>query len=82
MVEDFLHRSRMPPTRFGKEAINDLSFVAELRRGRVVKLDTLERVRRYIEAWDRERAKVPGQTKPRRRAAKQSGDDVAQQGRG
>lgn len=62
-VEDFLSRSKMAPSRFGKLAVGDLSFVAELRRGRDVKLRTVERVDRFIRSWERQQEP----SRPRRR---------------
>lgn len=47
-IEAFCHRNRMTETRFGKSALNDPSFVHELRRGRDVKLSTAERVQAWM----------------------------------
>lgn len=33
-IEDFLRRSRMPETRFGRLAVNDPRLVSDMRRGR------------------------------------------------
>jgi hypothetical protein len=49
-VEKFLKATRMPPTRFGRNAVGDPSFVFDLRDGRDPREATAARVRRYISA--------------------------------
>lgn len=48
-VENYLRRTGMPPTRFGREAVRDPRFVHDLRRGRTVGDRMLRRVMTYIE---------------------------------
>ena len=47
-VEDWLKRTGMAPARLGAEALGDPSFVLRLRRGRVPRLDTADRVLAFI----------------------------------
>ena len=47
-VEAHLKRRRMPPSRFGREAVGDPKFVFDLRRGRTVGDRTARRVIDYI----------------------------------
>lgn len=47
-VERFLRRQGMDHTRFGTDALNDPSFVMDLRKGRNVRLDTADRVRNFM----------------------------------
>lgn len=51
-VESFLRRNRMHPTTFGKQAMNDGSFVFDLREGRSVTLNTQDIVEGFIEDAD------------------------------
>lgn len=46
----FLRASGMPPTRFGREAVNDPRFVADLLLGREPRQPTIERVLAWIDA--------------------------------
>lgn len=48
----FLRRSGMPPTRFGREALNDPRFVSDLRNGREPGARTCARVYGYIAAQE------------------------------
>lgn len=50
-VEAFLKASTLPPSRFGRDALGDPGFVAELRRGRCPNLRTIERARAFIAKW-------------------------------
>ena len=52
-VEAFLRRSGMPPSRFGREAVGDPCFVADLRSGREPRATTTRRVRTYIGAMEK-----------------------------
>ncbi|OHT19067.1 hypothetical protein BHE75_01049 [Sphingomonas haloaromaticamans] len=54
-IERHLRRNRVPPTRFGREAVNDPRFVLDLRRGREPRAATRDRVLAYI-AMHREQA--------------------------
>jgi hypothetical protein len=49
-VEDHLKRFRMPPSRFGREAMGDPKFVFQLREGRTPRPQTALRVDRYLDA--------------------------------
>ncbi len=48
-IERHLKAKRMPPTRFGREAVGDPKFVLQLRDGREPRSKTVARVLRYIE---------------------------------
>ena len=54
-IESFLEFSGMPAARFGREAIGDPCFVADLRRGREPRARTIERVSAFIERVGEER---------------------------
>ena len=47
-VEDWLKRTGTPPARLGQQALGDPSFVLRLRRGRVPRLDTADKVLIFI----------------------------------
>lgn len=47
-VEKHIKHRRMPPTRFGREAVGDPSFVFDLRDGREPRRATVEKVERYL----------------------------------
>lgn len=47
-VEDFIKRNRMPPARFGRNAVGDPCFVFDLRNGREPRSRTVRRVEAYI----------------------------------
>ena len=48
-VERYLRRSGTPPTRFGREAMNDPRFVFDLRSGREPRAPTRERVAAFLQ---------------------------------
>lgn len=48
-IDTFLVKAKMAPTRFGKDAVGDPSFVFDIREGRVPSLDTANRVIEFIE---------------------------------
>ncbi|MDB5684215.1 MAG: hypothetical protein JWM75_1913 [Sphingomonas bacterium] len=48
IIERHLRNSGTPPTRFGREAVNDPRFVLDLRNGREPRATTAERVCAYI----------------------------------
>jgi hypothetical protein len=60
-IEDFLQRSGMTPTQFGQGAMNNSSFVRQLRSGSGVTLRTLDKVRAFMADWERRK-------RPKRRA--------------
>lgn len=57
-VEHFLKASEMPASRFGREALGDPCFVADLRNGREPRAATAARVRAYLDDAERELAKA------------------------
>lgn len=48
-VEKYLKVKRMPPTRFGREAVGDPGFVFGLRDGREPRSATVRRVLDYLD---------------------------------
>lgn len=48
-IEKFLRLSRIPPTRFGREALGDPRFVFDLRNGREPRPRTVQRVKAFLE---------------------------------
>jgi 2,4-dienoyl-CoA reductase-like NADH-dependent reductase (Old Yellow Enzyme family) len=53
-IEKLLKARRMPPTRFGREAVRDPKFVFDLREGREPRSATVKRVTAYLERQERE----------------------------
>jgi hypothetical protein len=52
-IERYLRRNPRSATRLGREAMNDPSFVRQLRNGREPRRETVDRVRAWLEANDR-----------------------------
>ena len=48
-VEKFLRASQISAARFGRNAVRDPRFVFDLRKGREPRLETVNRVRAYLE---------------------------------
>lgn len=48
-IETHLRTSGMPPTRFGREALNDPQLVHDLRRGREPRPTTVARIAAYLD---------------------------------
>lgn len=48
MIETHLYRTATPPSRFGRNALNDPRLVRDLRHGRMPGADTERRLRAYI----------------------------------
>jgi hypothetical protein len=48
-VEKHLRQKRIPPAKFGREALGDPCFVFELRRGREPRRRTVEKVLAYMQ---------------------------------
>jgi len=48
-IELYLRQKRMPPTRFGREAVNDPRFVFDLRNGREPREKTAARVTAWLD---------------------------------
>ena len=49
-VERFLRIREIPAARFGRDVMHDPRFVFDLRRGREPRIETVTRVRAYLEA--------------------------------
>lgn len=47
-VEKFLSATKMAPTTFGREAVNDVNLVAQLREGRDVRSSTQDKILSFI----------------------------------
>ena len=47
-VENFLRDTKIPPARFGREAMGDPRFVFDLRKGREPGHRTVERIRKFL----------------------------------
>jgi hypothetical protein len=54
-IEKYLRTSGTPPTRFGREAVNDPRFVLDLRNGREPRPATAARVIAFLHARASER---------------------------
>ena len=48
-VENHLKLLRMPPSRFGREALGDPKLVFDLRRGRQLRARTAQRLLEYLD---------------------------------
>lgn len=48
-IERFLRRSGMPPTTFGRRAINDPQLLHDLRNGRQLRAATAARIEAFIQ---------------------------------
>jgi 2,4-dienoyl-CoA reductase-like NADH-dependent reductase (Old Yellow Enzyme family) len=49
-VERFLRIREIPAARFGRDVMHDPRFVFDLRKGREPRIETVTRVRAYLEA--------------------------------
>ena len=58
-IEDFLDRTGMRHTTFGKAAMSDPSFVTRMRKGGNPTMKTIEKVRAFIEDYGPEPGKKP-----------------------
>lgn len=47
-IEEFLSETKMPPAKFGRDAMSDPNFVFELRAGRDYRRTTAEKVMNYM----------------------------------
>jgi 2,4-dienoyl-CoA reductase-like NADH-dependent reductase (Old Yellow Enzyme family) len=47
-IERYLQQHRIPPARFGREAVGDPSFVSRLKAGRQSRAATVARVEAYL----------------------------------
>lgn len=48
-IERYLHRSKLPETRFGREVANDPRLVGDLRRGRQAGPRLVARIERFLD---------------------------------
>jgi hypothetical protein len=51
-VEKFLQRTNMPPTKFGRLAVNDPRLVQDLRNGREPRSPVVRRIVDFIQSAD------------------------------
>lgn len=63
-IESFIAEHNMPETVFGVRAMNDTALLTKLRRGRSVRIDTAERLRKFMASYKPER-------RPKKAAASQ-----------
>lgn len=50
-IEAFIAKHDMPETVFGVSAMNDTALLTKLRRGRSVRIDTAEKLRRFMREY-------------------------------
>jgi hypothetical protein len=48
-IENHLKRKRIPPTRFGRETVNDPNLVFQIREGRRITARTAARIREWLD---------------------------------
>lgn len=53
-IERYIKERRLPPSRFGRDAVGDPCFVFDLRDGREPRSQTLARVSAYLDRMERE----------------------------
>lgn len=58
-IERYMKERRMPPARFGREAVGDPCFVFDLRDGREPRARTIARVAAYLDRVEQERPQDP-----------------------
>jgi len=54
-IERFLRASGMPPTTFGRRAINDPQLIVDLRNGRQLRPGTVARIEAFISGAEQAR---------------------------
>jgi hypothetical protein len=54
-IEQFIKARRMPPTRFGRDALGDPNLVFQLRDGRELKPNTAARLKAFLDRAEAER---------------------------
>lgn len=64
-IEAFIAKHDIRASYFGRDAVGDLSLLNRLRRGGDIKLETADKIRRYMASY---RPKLVKNTGPRRRA--------------
>lgn len=47
-IDRYLRQNNMPPTTFGRRAINDPRLVEDMRRGRELRAETVARVEAFL----------------------------------
>lgn len=52
-IDRFLRKTAMPPTTFGRRAVNDPRLIGDMRRGRQLGEGTIARVRRFLAEGER-----------------------------
>jgi len=57
-IEEFIKERRVPPARFGRDAVGDPCFVFDLRDGREPRRRTIARVDAYLASARNERASL------------------------
>ena len=55
-IESFCRRHDVSAKRFGQQAAKDPNFVSDIRNGRSPSLRTVERIRKFMTAYGRDRA--------------------------
>lgn len=68
-IEAFLVEHGMRPTIFGKLALNDPALMGSLRQGRDLKLETADKIRRFMASYKQPRRKPRPRGNPVRAAA-------------
>lgn len=51
-LHNIVRRVGLPPATFGRLALKDPAFVFDVRRGRMPRRETLDRIRAFVEAWE------------------------------
>lgn len=64
-IEAFMAEHHMRPTMFGKLALNDPALMGSLRSGRDVKLETADRIRKYMRDYKPPRRQPRPKARPR-----------------
>jgi hypothetical protein len=59
-IETYLRATEMPPTRFGREVVNDPRFVLDLRNGREPRNATCARVFAWLAAREQRPRAIAG----------------------
>lgn len=53
-IEQYLRATKMTPTRFGRNAVNDPWLVSDLRDGRTLRASTAARIAAHLDQVERE----------------------------
>lgn len=68
-IEAFLREHGMRPTMFGKLSLNDPALMGELRKGRDLRTETVDRIRKYMQTYKPPKRKSRPRGSPVRAAA-------------